>query len=358
MRRSEGLLLWGGACVLVAALAITVRFATAEERPPGPVHGAVAAVLLPRLSGSAIAVIDLESGKLVRTIGLRSLVTDIAADGSTGLVVGAQSGGVGAAADDAASLIDPRSGKVRYVTLPWPDPARVSCLGGRAFLLHSVVDPLGLTVSVVDLPTASVIATGHAPDGPGVWTAGAGSLWSLAITSGPAPFQLMRTDPDTLVSSVHAIGGIAPMGLAEASGTLLVLGQEEGTGGPWRSALVGLLDAPTGRVRVSRPLTALAHGPSLATVAGGRVVVGDWDGEEPETRLLQSLDVTTLRAAGTIAIDGVPCALGSWEGRLLVVDREGGRLLQVDPGSGRVITVTELGARDLIYSRIAVLPRL
>jgi hypothetical protein len=357
MRGGRNVLLWGGCCLLAAALAITAGLAVAEERAPArDSAGALAAVLLPGLNGSRIAVVDLDGGGLVRTISLRSLVTDMAVDRTTGLVVCAQSGGVGTAADDAVSLIDLRSGRVRYVTLPWPDPTRVACLDGRAFLLHSVVEPAGLAVSAVDLTAASVVATGHAPDGPGAWTAFAESLWSLALTSGPAPFELVRADPGTFATSLSVPGGIAPMGIAETSGTLVVVGREPGTGGPGQAALVGLLDAPTGGLRISRPLAGLPHGSSVVAVAGGRLIVGDWTGDEPETRALQALELRTLRPVGTIAVDGVPCALGSWEGRLLVVDREGGRLLQVDPGSGKVLTVTDLGARDLVYSRVVVLP--
>jgi len=358
VRANRTALLWVGVCLLVAAMAVTATFAAAAHPAVGTStsarrSGPTAVVLMPHLEGSVLAVVDLESGRLLRHVRLRSLVTDIAVDGRSGLVVGAQSGGVGAAADDAVSLTDPHTGSVRYVDLPWPDPARVTCAGGRAYVLHSVVEAPGLAVSVVDPVTASVVATGHAPDGPGAWAATAGSVWSLAVTGGPDPFALMRLDPGDLTARVEGRAGIAPNALVPYGDALLVLGRERGTSGPGGSVRVGLI-GETGALRVSGPLAGLTHLPSIATVADGRVVVGDWAGEAPWSRPPWTLDEETLRSSGALPVDGAPCALGSWADRLLVVDRAGGRLLQMDPRSGRTLAVTELGVRDLVYSRVVV----
>lgn len=330
---------------LVCALAATAWVAV-RGGSPSRSDGPLAAVLVPGLAGSRLVVVDLASSRVLRSIHLRSLVTDIAADPGTGLVVGAQSGGVGDQADDALSLSDPRTGSVRYVGLPTPDPARVAIVGGRAVVLHSVAVPQGLCVSVVGLSSASVVATGHVPDGPGVWTATRNAVWTTALARGDGPARLLRVDPQTLAASF--VSTAAPVAVEGAGDQLVGLGSDKA--GP-----LTLLD-PVGGATVATAASSLPSGPRIAAECGSRLVVGDWNGEEPESRFLESFDAVTLGQRRRLAVDGVPCAIAGWSDRVLVIDRVGGRLLQMDARTGKLLAAADLGERDLIFSDIAVVP--
>jgi hypothetical protein len=353
MRRARSLLLLGGIAALLAALAGVAWVALSRTAGAPVSSGPLAVVLLPDLSGSRLVIVDLTRHSIVRRVRLRSLVTDIDADLDTGLVVGAQSGGVGDQADDAVSLVDPRSGQVRYVRLPWRDPALVECVAGRAFVLHSLVQTQGLACSVVDIASGSVVATGHAPDGPGVWTAAAGHVWTVGLGASGTP-SLVGIDPATLATDVVPAIGMTPFAVEEANDTVAVLGSDA-TDPSSAQSKVMLLDARSSIV-ASATVPGLRHAARIATVAGRWLVVGDWSGEEPETRCLEVFDRDTLALKGSIDVDGVPCALAASGGRLLAVDRVGGRLLDIDPATGVVMGVVDLGARDLIYSEIAVIP--
>jgi hypothetical protein len=353
MRRARSLLLLGGAAALLVALAGVAWVALSRAAGAPVSSGPLAVVLLPDLSGSRLVVVDLARHSIVRRVRLRSLVTDIDADPGTGLVVGAQSGGVGDRADDAVSLVDPWSGLVRYVRLPWRDPALVECIAGRAFVLHSIVQTQGLTCSVVDIASGSVVATGHAPDGPGVWTAAAGHVWTVGLGASGAS-SLVGIDPTTLATDVVPSIGMTPRAVEEASGTVAVLGSDT-TDVPSAQSRIVLLDARSS-VTASAAVPGLSHVARVAAVAGRWLVVGDWSGEEPETRRLEVFDRDTLAHRGSIEVDGVPCALAASGGRLLAVDRVGGRLLDIEPATGAVAGVVDLGERDLIYAEIAVIP--
>ncbi|HEY5505899.1 MAG TPA: hypothetical protein VIK83_00240, partial [Coriobacteriia bacterium] len=166
-------------CLGAAALAVTAL------RSPGVAAGEpsrLAAVLVPGSGRSELVVVDLDRARITRRIPLRSLVTDIDIDPVHGTVVAAQTGGIGTAADDAVSFSDARSGEVTYLTLPRIDPSQVRCVAGRAVVLHSVVDGAGYVLSSIDLASQSVVATGHAPDGPGLWAAAGGMLWTSVPT--------------------------------------------------------------------------------------------------------------------------------------------------------------------------------
>ena len=333
--------------VLTAALGTVGWIGTRESRgAPVTASRPLAVVLLPDVGRSTLVVVDLLAGTVVRRIGLRSTATDIAVDASSGLVVGAQSGGFGPDVDRAASLTDVRAGTVRYVELPSYDPGDVACAAGRAFLLHSTVEASGAVFSVVDVAGARVAATGNVPGPPGLWTSGAGAVWATCEdTFGER--SLCRLDPGTFARSTFRLGTVRPMGLAEADGRPLVLGSD-GTG------TVVAVDPEDGAVEASAPVIGLLQAPRRAVQVGRSLVVGDWSGDEPEGRALRRLDAGTLRDLGPLRVDGVPCALAAWDGRLLVVDRERGRLLVIDPESGRARSVIELGESGLVFSDVVV----
>ncbi len=350
-------LLIGGVAALVAALGsvglLGLRRPAGEPGsvPPGP----LAVVLLPRAAGSRLVVVDLPSARVVRRVELRSLATDIALEASSGLVVGAQAGGLGPAIDRAASLTDVRSGTVRYVDLPTIDPGDVACAGGRALLLHSTVDSSGAVFSVVDVAAGRVVGAGHVPGPPGLWASAAGAVWSTGEDAAGQP-SLRRIDPRDLTVSTSALDRLTPTGLAVAGGRPLVLGSE-GAGREDPRGIAAVIAPNDGSVTATGVVTGLARSPMRATQVRGRLVVGDWTGDEPEGRVLRVLDVATLRDIGPLRVDGVPCALATWGDRLLVVDRQRGRLLVVDPVSGRTESEIDLGQRDLVFSDVVVVGR-
>jgi hypothetical protein len=143
-------------------------------------------------------------------------------------------------------------------------------------------------------------------------------------------------------------------GLVEVGGHLAVLGGRTGANGTVVPA-AALVDPRTSSVTATASIPALAYPARIAVAAGGRIVVGDWAGQEPEPKELVVLDPSTLAVLDTIPIEGVPCALGAWGGRLLVVERTGGRLLSIDPLRGVVEAVTELGTGELLVSDVVVL---
>jgi hypothetical protein len=343
------------AVVTALAVAMTAVVCVASvQRPARSVDGSarLAAVLVPGLRGSEIVIVDTDGGRVSRRIGLRSLVTDIDADPVKGTIVAAQTGGIGSAADDAVSFSDPRTGEVRYVTLPRIDPSQVRCIAGRAIVLHSVVESSGYVVSVVDLASESVVATGHAPDGPGLWGAAGGSVWTSVPTAGAARFALARLDPVTLRASRVPGIGFSPAGVASVGDGVAVFGTGVGSAG---TSTVAVVDAKSGAVTATATVPGLAHGAQSGVSVGDALVVGDWNGELPETPSLAVLDARTLGFRRSLIVGGAPCALVACGDDLLVVDRVGGTLRRIDPVSGALRWSVDLGARDMVCSRVLVL---
>lgn len=349
-------LLVGGVTALVCALAATIVVTAAGVRSEAPAGAgsSLAVVLVPGMEHSDLVVVDLDHARVARRLRLRSLVTDIDADPATGIVAGAQTGGIGTAADDALSLSDPRTGDVRYVRLPAVDPSQVECVGGRAVVLHSVVDQPGYRVSIVDVASASVVATGHAPDGPGLWAAAGGRLWTAVPSGAPGEYALVRLDPATFAISPAPAVGFAPAGVLTVGGAVAVLGRPPGgTPGYGRVTLV----TPDGASLIaSASVPGLPHGAQSGAVVGDALVVGDWNGDPPESGSLTVLDRHTLATRRALSVGGAPCALAAWGDRLLVVDRVSGTLRCIDPESGTCAWTVPLGSADLVCSKVLVLP--
>jgi hypothetical protein len=346
----------GTVAALALAIAAVIGAATAAG-PEGPVgsDAPMAVVLVPGVGRTELVVVDLDSASFVRRVVLRSLVTDIDGDPTSGCVVGAQTGGIGSDADDAISIVDPRDGGVRYVTLPRSDPSQVECIAGRALVLHSWVDGCGFAVSAVDLASGAVTATGHAPDGTGMWADAGGSVWTSVATSSAQVYSLVRIDPVTLESAPARSAGITPSAVADIEDSVAVIGSVQGdAAGLGRVALIGSKD---GAVLATGSVDGLPHGAQLVAVVGGSLVIGDWIGESPESDALAVLDSRTLHQVARIRVGSAPCALTGFGDRLLVVDRVEGVLRNVDPRSGTVEWSVDLGARDLLCSKVVVLPR-
>lgn len=354
MRRTRVWLLAGGILVLTGALAVSLIVARGSGGAEGAGSSPLAIVLVPELEGSRLVAVDADSGKLVATTRLRSLATDIEADEERGTVVAAQTGGVAGAADDVLAIVDPRSGEVGYVRLPQIDPSQVECIAGRALVLHAVIDQAGFVVSAVDLATRAATDAGRVPDGTGLWAAASGRLWTAVPTRGAVPFVLSRIDPHGLAVTQGPDLGFTPYGIVQCADSALVLGgMDEGESARGR---VALLDGTTAAVTTTGSVQGLPHGARIAAVVGTSVVVGDWCGELPETASLEVLDRATLLRTRTLKVGGAPCALAAYDGSVLVVDRIAGDLVRIDPDTGTVRWRTPLGARDLVCSKIVVLP--
>ena len=338
-------------CLGAAALAVTAL------RSPGVAAGEpsrLAAVLVPGSGRSELVVVDLDRACITRRIPLRSLVTDIDIDPVHGTVVAAQTGGIGTAADDAVSFSDARSGEVTYLTLPRIDPSQVRCVAGRAVVLHSVVDGAGYVLSSIDLASQSVVATGHAPDGPGLWAAAGGMLWTSVPTDRAERFALARIDPVTLVATSAPSVGFAPAGVAGAGDAVVVLGERASAKGV---GAVALIDARSGATLASAAVPGLVHGAQSAVAVGDSLVVGDWNGGLPETGSLAVLDGTTLAMRRTIEVGRAPCAMAASGRDLLVVDRVEGVLRCLDVADGSVKWSVDLGAKELVCSRVVIVPQ-
>jgi hypothetical protein len=336
-----------GLCVLLAVasvMLVSMRGAGTAR----PVVGPLAAVLTVTDGGSDLVVADVGARRVVRRIHLRSLATDVAVDTSSGLVVTAQAGGVGDDADDVLGITDVRSGDVRYVGLGCPNPGNVVCVDGRAVVLHGMVGPAGMVVSRVDVARARLAGTTHVPEGPGVWSAGADSVWTAGRSSLAGPETVVRLRVSDL--STAALCPPASTVVAEPEGTLLLL---RGGGADGAAAAVQRV-AANGSEAASGSPSGLLHGAQSAVRVGDRLVVGDWSGTSPESRRLSVLDARTLEASGTIAIAGVPCATVACGRMLLVVDRMVGSLLEVDPETRRTVGTIGLGARDLVFAKVVV----
>jgi outer membrane protein assembly factor BamB len=353
VRRERTLLLVGGIAALCCAL---VAAAIAASRPASTGGGRrppIAVVLIPRIEGSELVSVELGSGRIVGRVRLRSLATDMEADADRGTIVAAQTGGVAGSADDALSITDPWSGEARYLKLPRIDPSQVECVAGKAMVLHALVDPDGFVVSGVDPGSGRMVVEGHAPDGTGLWATAAGALWTAVPTVGPDPLALLRIDPTTLAATPGPALGFSPYGVAMAGDRIVVLGGE-GTGGAAR-ARIALVDAGTMSVSASATVPGLPHGAQIAVSIGDVLVVGDWNGDAPETGTLQVLDRLSLRPLRAIDVGGAPCALASYADRLLVVDRVSGILSSIDPVTGVTMWRADLGERELVCSKVVVL---
>jgi hypothetical protein len=350
-------LLAGGIASLACALAVTVLLTFSHGRSAPARSGAASAlavVLAPGADHTDLVVVDLATARVVRTIRLRSLVTDIDADPVSGTVAGAQTGGIGAAADDALSLADPWSGRVRYVRLPDVDPSQVECAGGRALVLHAIVDPDGYRVSSVDLVSANAVAAGHAPDGPGLWAAAGDGVWTAVPSGGPGGYALARLDPVSLATSPAVGVGFAPSGVVPVGDAVAVLGRP--AAGEPGEGCVALITAGGASVLTSASVPGLPHGAQMAALVEDALVVGDWNGDLPESGSLVVLDGRTLETRRALRVGGAPCALAAYGDRLLVVDRVAGTLTCIDVVSGTSAWTVSLGSTDLVCSKVLVLP--
>lgn len=293
--------------------------------------GAVVGVLDTR---GKLHVIDLERGKLSRSVNLRSIAYDIAADLDTKCFVTAQSGGLAEQTDNRLGIIADR-GQARpvYVELPRDNPTGVEVVRpGVALVDHGILTERGAFVSLVDTLKRSVIKTGAIPDNNGPLAVAAGSVWSSGIDGQTYRRSLRRVDERTLESTEVLAPGEFPMIEASEGGSLYGwLSPEYGRGS------VARFDADTAAVEASRAL-ALQGGCGDIAVAGGRLVVADWAAQDLSDTgdTVHVLDPTTLEELARIEVPGGACDVQAWGDRVIVASYADSKLLVVDPVSARI----------------------
>jgi hypothetical protein len=335
-----------------AAMAVRLPHPASPSRAQAP----LAAVLVPLPGRCEIVLIDLAAMRVVRRVPLRSLATDLGVDTASRRFVTAQAGGVGTDADDVLGVLDPRFGDVRYVRLAQANPGSVACIGGRAYVLHGLSAGDRMFVSVVDIADERLERSGTAPNTSGLWDQAGGYLWTLAVSTEGSANALVRLDPSDLatVTAVPA-HGFAGSVVGGGASLFVLYGARAGAALEATTGSIAEIDPTTGSVVRAVVVRGLLHGASRGVVAGSKLALIDWNGEEPESGTVALLDRATLDVTAMVQTGGAPCALAEWDDRVLVVDRSGGKLMLIDTANGRVSGSVDLGVRDLVFSDVAVL---
>jgi hypothetical protein len=350
------------AIALVTVALVACRGASSEGRAAPT--GDLAVVTL--TGSDRLVTVDLSRMRVVSDVRLRSFVTDLSLDASSGLAVTAQGGGVGDDADDVVGVYDVRrGGPVSYVKLGCPNPAFLTAVDGRAYVEHGMYREGGMVTTVVDLRRRAVERTGLAPPTP-VSTFGIqdGLLWTLSLdmdvsepATDPAGLSLVTLaalQPRTL--EARYVGGplSANQVIGAGPGRLYLLqGSVRGTPGG-----VAEVDAGTAEPIRRVALPSLSHGAQRGVLAGRWLAVTEWDGLDlaDEGTRIAWIDREGMRVGGTIDVAGGPCAIAAWGERILVVERRTSRLLAIDPATGRVTGSVDLGGSAPIVADVEVLP--
>jgi DNA-binding beta-propeller fold protein YncE len=319
----------------------------------------LAAVLVPGANRRAsVVVVDLDTLRVVRRVRLRSTASEIALDATSGLIVTAQCGGVGSGADDAAGIVNPRTGAVSYVHLERPNPDSVVAMGGRAYVMHGWTDAghAGtFFLSVVDPVSGTLERSGLVPETSSLWRGGAGRLWTTGRADSGDDWRLITVSPADLSTAVVGDDGKSIISVIDGGASLYLLSTrlptEETTSGR-----VIELDPTTLEVRRTADLSGLRYGAIRGAVTPKRMAVIDDIGEERPSRAITLVDRSDLGVVRTVKVPGIPAAVAAWGERFVLVDREGGKLLVLDAGSGRVTGIVDLGETDLVWTDVEVLP--
>lgn len=362
-------------CAVAAAVLAAVVLSLAEGcRAPAGAAGSAASgdVAVVTLSGpNRLVVVDLARERVVSDVRLRSFVTDLAVDATSGMAVTAQAGGVGPEADDVVGLYDVRrGGLVRYVRLPHPNPGSVAIAQGRAVVEHGLIyddsatGRSGMLASLVDIGRRRVEATALVPPTlAGRLSTHDGAVWDVAGSNavsaaglgpdGLPPAWVTRISPADLTARRIA-GPLSGNQILGAGPGMLYLLSGAADGAP---AEVRELDARDGRTVRRARVPSLARGARLGCVADRWLVLSDWDGQEPADpgRTVTWLDRSTLSAVGTLDLAGGACAMSAWGGRVVAVDVLSNLLVVIDPRRGVVVSTVPLGGRPGIAADVEVL---
>lgn len=314
-----------------------------------PSSAAVAAVLD---TTGKVHVVDLETGRLIRSTALRSPASDIAADEVRGRFVTAQCGRGGMQSDDRLGIIGDRGLlRPRYVKLPASSPLGVEVVApGRVVVDHGVMVEDGVFACVVDTDSEEVVRTGEIPENLNPLVFAAGRIWSSGSNLDGSRRSLRTVDSETLSSTEVLAPGVFP--IIECAGDDDVFGwlsPEYGKGSLAR------LDARTASVEASRSVD-LVGGCGDMVLVGDTLVFADWAGQDlaqTGTALIFA-DPATLEETGRIDVPGGACDVQPWGDRVVVASFGDSRLLVIDPVTAKVDRTIDLPKLDLPV-RLAVM---
>lgn len=341
--------------VAVSAARMIGRPALSRDDAERLAHAPLATVLL---SGAkpTVAVVDLEQGRVLARIPLRSFSLSMDTQAEEGRVVTAQSGMGADAADAVFSVIDVRGGGgIREIRARTPEPSEVVAVGDRAIGLHGFVKEGGLAATVVDLARGKVTKEFVLPDGAcGLSRAGGAVYYSDSVG---ASSSVMALDLESLESRVllarAPVGARTYAGAAAVAGSVLVVGNREQS--PASGSRVVRLDPASGSVIASAALD--THN-AVEGVAewGERIALMDSDLLEGTKRgSVRLLDAVTLADAGRLEGTTFPVAVATWRDALLVMDGATGDLLVYDSGMRSPARRVHVGDVSLV-ARLGVLP--
>lgn len=321
---------------VLAALGLTTC-ASGDERAVDREH-ALAAVLGSEGGRGYVSVIDLERRAVVQRMPLRSVALAVDADATTGRFVTAQSGQPHRH-DSACGLLDPITGRIRYLKTGEVNPVDVVALDGLLYVLHGLEESGGLVLTVVDArPSGGLARKGYVStralglheDGSEVILSAAGAPLGEAHPAESAEAALWRLD-------LTAKPSLSSTGLARAvtvlgrhDGDVLVAGQHAEREG-WFLARVS--DGEP-RWNMVGEVPDVSYGLFAGCVWGDEVVVADSDAENPDDpgRGLLVLSARDGRLVRRMSVSGRPAHLETWEDELLVLDPDAGQLLMYRHG--------------------------
>jgi YVTN family beta-propeller protein len=300
--RGGSLIIVGAAVLLAAALA-----AAAVELLRGGASAGLASV-----APDSVAVIDPETGEIVRAIPVGARPTRIAV-GEGALWTANFTGRT-------LSRIDPDRSVV--VSTLGTDATPTGLAAGEGSVW--VADEFAGTVSRVDPGTNTIVDTIRVGGMPTAVAVGAGAVWIADAVGG----AVIRLDPTTNAHRRIRVGN-GPVDVAVGAGGVWVANASDGT--------LSRLDPTTGVV-VERAI-ALRFEPShLAAGAGAVWATGTLADE------VARIDPETNSVAATIPVGDGPTGVAVGGGAVWVADSLSGAVVKVDPRTGRVVRTTQVGA--------------
>lgn len=359
----------------IVALMCVIAAGLTGCRALGPsVRTPVAVVLVQTARGSELATIDLARMRLVRRVRLRSLCLSIDGSSLRRLVATAQCGGPDRSADNAVGLYRPGERRVRYVGLGIPNPLDVAVAGPRALVIHGFEQDGELVTSLLDLDRLRLMGRGRV----GALALEPARQTGRLLVPVPRPHSgeaSRGAPPQCAIVEVDRDGSTSVAQTVSAASAVVVSADgatsREGwvlytTGTPadsgrsaltrWAIRRIGSPGEHGGRAAVVGPLE---HTVEAACEWGQHVAICDADGvdmSDPGDRVLvvepvSGQVVRTLRLEG-----GMPAALATWRGHLLVVDGVSGDLVVFGPRSSQPVARIRLDGVPVGSGDVVVFP--
>jgi len=304
-------------------------------------------------------IVDLKSGKVVETVPLRSLATDVGVDPGSRYLVTAQCGGVGNDCDTTLGYYDTSDGgEVRYLESTEPNPlGAVMIAPGKVLIANGCVTPEGVAVSILSVPGGDVLASGGVPDMALDPFLAGGRIWAYCISEkSGAHWRVL--DPETLQSTVLISGETAPASIVGDPldpHRLFGLFQT----GEAKAVTVSPIDPDTGvRLGDAGPSVEFMDGPGASAMVGDTLAIADYTGADLQrygTQLLL-LRPGVSDEVRVIDIPGGAASLAVWEDSILVLEGATGRVLALDVESGAITEIAVIEGVPGFFLDIEVLP--